>query len=271
MLEVKDFEYIRDFLLKRSAIALDAEKQYLVESRLQPLARREGFSSVAELVTKMQSSPVNGLHQKVVEAMTTHETSFFRDLNPFDAMRKSVLPKLIAARSVSRELRIVCLACSTGQEPYSLAMLIRETFPQLDSWKVTIVATDLSTQVLKRARDGNYNQHEINRGLPAPYLLKYFDRQGMNWQVKDNLRKMIDFQTMNLIEPWQFMLPADVVFLRNVLIYFDVAVKKEILAKVRRILRPDGFLFLGGSENALNLDDSFKRLEFEQTSVYQLR
>jgi chemotaxis protein methyltransferase CheR len=186
-------------------------------------------------------------------------------------MRKTVLPKLIAARSVSRELRIVCLACSTGQEPYSLAMLIRETFPQLDSWKVTIVATDLSTQVLKRARDGNYNQHEINRGLPAPYLLKYFDRQGMNWQVKENLRKMIDFQIMNLIEPWNFMLPTDVVFLRNVLIYFDVAVKKEILAKVRRILRPDGFLFLGGSENALNLDDSFKRFEFEQTSVYQLR
>ena len=270
-LEVKEFEFIRSFVQKRSAIVLDDEKQYLVESRLQPLARREGFSNVAELVMQMQASPVNGLHQKVVEAMTTNETSFFRDIHPFDALRRVVLPELIAARSATRQLRIWCAACSTGQEPYSLAMLLRENFPQLQSWNVSILATDLSTQVLEKARDGSFNQIEINRGLPAPYLLKYFQRQGMNWQLKEDLRKMIDFRSMNLIEPWPLMPPADVVLLRNVLIYFDVNTKKDILAKVRRLLRPDGYLFLGGAESTFNLDDAFKRVELERSSVYRLR
>ena len=270
-LDVKDFEFVQSFLRKRAAISLDNEKLYLVESRLQPLARREGFSSLGELVSKLKSSPVNGLHQKVVEAMTTHETSFFRDIHPFNAMRKSVLPELIASRSKTRALQIWCMACSTGQEPYSLAMLIREDFPELRNWKVSILATDLSTQILKKASDGVFSQQEINRGLPSPLLLKYFTRDGMAWQVKHEIRLMIDFRPMNLIEPWLFVPSADVVFLRNVLIYFDVATKKEILAKVRRILQPDGSLFLGGSESALGLDDSFKRLEMEQTSVYRLR
>ena len=270
-LEVKDFEYIRTFLLKRSAISLDDEKQYLVESRLQPLAKREGLSSVGELITKMRTSAVNGLHQRVVEAMTTHETSFFRDVNPFEAMRRVVLPELINARATSRTIKIWCMACSTGQEPYSLAMMIREYFPQLESWVVKILATDLSAQVLERAREGRFNQHEINRGLPAPFLLKYFTRQGMNWQVSESVRKLIDFQQMNLIDPWNVQGPMDVIFLRNVLIYFEVDVKKEILAKARRVLRPDGSLFLGGSENAVGLDDSFRRIQIEQTSVYRVR
>ena len=270
-LATKDFEFIRDFLLKRSAIVLDEQKIYLVETRLQPLAQREGFASVSDLVVKMKSVPVNGLHQRVIEAMTTHETTFFRDINPFVAMRKVVMPELIAARSTTKALRIWCMACSTGQEPYSLAMLIREYFPELSKWNVRILATDLSAQVLQRAREGCFNQHEINRGLPAPFLLKYFNRNGMNWQVKDEIRQMIDFQQLNLIEPWPFALPTDVVFLRNVLIYFEVDTKKEILAKVRRIMRPDGYLFLGGSENALGLDDAFLRMEREQTSIYRLR
>ena len=270
-LEIKDFEYIRDFLVKRSAIVLDCEKVYLVESRLQPLARREGLASVGELVSKMKTTPVNGLHQRVVEAMTTHETSFFRDINPFNAMQKGVIPALMDARKMTREIRIWCMACSTGQEPYSLAMMMREAFPQLENWKVTILATDLSTQVLQKAQSGLFSQHEINRGLPAPYILKYFQRQGMNWQIKDELRKMINFQQMNLIETWMAVPKMDVIFLRNVLIYFDVPTKKEILIKVRRVLSSDGYLFLGGSENAIGLDDSFKRLELEQSSVYQIR
>ncbi|WP_010582851.1 CheR family methyltransferase [Schlesneria paludicola] len=270
-LEVKDFEYIRTFLLKRSAISLDDEKRYLVESRLQPLARKEGFASVGELVHKMQTTIVNGLHQRVIEAMTTHETSFFRDINPFDAIRRVVLPELITARGTSRTIKIWCMACSTGQEPYSLAMLIREYFPQLHGWVVKILATDLSAQVLERAREGRFNQHEINRGLPAPFMLKYFTRQGMNWQANDDIRSLIDFQQMNLIEPWTVQGPMDIIFLRNVLIYFELDVKKEILAKVRRVLRPDGSLLLGGSENAVGLDDSFRRVQIEQTSVYRLR
>lgn len=270
-LEVKDFEYIRTFLLKRSAISLDDEKRYLVESRLQPLARKEGFSSVGELVHKMQTSVVNGLHQRVVEAMTTHETSFFRDINPFDAIRRVILPELITARAIFRTIKIWCMACSTGQEPYSLAMLIREYFPQLHGWTIKILATDLSAQVLERAREGRFNQHEINRGLPAPFMLKYFSRQGMTWQANDDIRSLIDFQQMNLIEPWTVQGPMDIIFLRNVLIYFEVDVKKDILSKARRVLRPDGSLLLGGSENAVGLDDSFRRVQIEQTSVYRLR
>jgi chemotaxis protein methyltransferase CheR len=265
---VRDFEYIRDFLVKRSAILLDQEKQYLVETRLQPLAIREGFTTIGELIAKMRTTPVNGLHQRVVEAMTTNETSFFRDVNPFNALRKTLLPELIAARETTRSLRIWSMACSTGQEPYSVAMLLREHFPRLASWKVHIFATDLATQVVERARAGTYNQHEISRGLPSTYLVKYFDRIENNWRVKAEIRQMIEFQQLNLIELWPVMPPFDIVLLRNVLIYFDVAVKKEILARVRRILRPDGYLLLGGAENVLGLDDAFRRIEVEQTSIY---
>lgn len=250
---------------------LDDGKQYLVESRLQPLARREGLTNVAELVKELQGSSRNGLHQKVIEAMTTHETSFFRDIRPFDALRRAVLPELIAARSATRTLRIWCAACSTGQEPYSLAMLLRENFPQLQGWDVSILATDLSMQILEKAREGIFNQIEINRGLPAPYLLKYFQRQGMNWRVKEDLRQMVNFRPMNLIEPWPLMPPVDVVLLRNVLIYFDINTKKSILSNVRRLMRPDSYLFLGGAESTFNLDDAFKRVELEQSSVYCLR
>lgn len=269
-LEVKEFDFIRSFLQEKSAIVLDDEKHYLVESRLQPLARREGFASVSELLQKLQSSRVNGLPQKVVEAMTTHETSFFRDIRPFEALRKSVLPERIAAQSSTRQLKIWCLACSTGQEPYTLAMMIRESFPQLQTWDVRIIATDLSTQILEKARQGVFSQLEVNRGLPTAYLLKYFQRQGMNWQLKEDIRKMIDFRTMNLIEPWPTGPAADVILLRNVLIYFDVATKKEILAKVRRLMHPDGYLLLGGAESTLNLDDAFKRVELEKSSFYRL-
>ena len=270
-LDTQDFIFIRDFLLKRSAITLDLEKSYLVETRLQPLAKSEGLTSVHDLVQKMQKTPINGLHQRVVEAMTTHETSFFRDINPFNAFRNTILPELIQARSVTRSLRIWCMACSTGQEPYSLAMSIREYFPQIQSWNISILATDLSTQVLKKASDGCYSQHEINRGLPAPFLLKYFQRNGINWQVSDAIRKMVVFQQMNLIETWPLTQLMDVIFLRNVLIYFDIPTKKQILANTRSVMRPDGYLFLGGSENALMLDDNFQRREVDQTSVYRLR
>ena len=269
-LEVKEFEFIRSFLQEKSAITLDNEKHYLVESRLLPLARREGLASVSELVKKLQANHVNGLHQKVVEAMTTHETSFFRDIRPFDALRKAVLPERIAAQGLTRQLRIWCLACSTGQEPYSMAMMIRECFPQLNSWEVRIVATDISTQILEKARQGVFSQLEVNRGLPTPYLLKYFQRQGMNWQLVDEIRRMVDFRIMNLIEPWPTVAPADLVMLRNVLIYFDVNTKKEILFKVRRMMHPSGYLLLGGAESTLQLDDAFKRVELEKSSFYQL-
>jgi chemotaxis protein methyltransferase CheR len=270
-LSYSDFDYVRTLVQKRSAIVLEDEKSYLAESRLLSLARREGYPSVADLVAQLRVGTVNGLHQRVVEAMTTNETSFFRDIHPFEALRKVVLPQLIEARKATRRLHIWSAASSTGQEPYSLAILLREHFPQLAGWDVRILATDLSTEVLARAREGIYGQIEINRGLPATLLVKYFQRQGVNWQLKDDLRKMVEFRAMNLIEPWPTMPSMDIVLIRNVLIYFDVPTKKDILGKTRRLLRPDGYLFLGGAESTFNLDDAFERMQLERASVYRLR
>ncbi len=271
ILQTVDFDYVRDLVRKRSAIVLEQEKSYLIESRLLPLARREGFASIDEVIAKLRLSGFSTLHGKVVEAMTTNETSFFRDLHPFEAFRKVVLPDLVTRRASARQLRFWCAASSTGQEPYSIAMVIREHFPQLANWDIKILATDLSTQVLEKARSGCFNQTEVNRGLPAPMMMKYFDRQGMNWQLKDNVREMVEFRLLNLIEAWPNLPQMDIVFIRNVLIYFDVQTKKDILGKIRRILRPDGFLFLGGAESTLNLDDSFVRTEIEKASIYRLK
>lgn len=268
-METVDFGYVRDLVRKRSAIVLETEKNYLVESRLQPLARQEGFPSIAELVARLRTGGSGELHSKVVEAMTTNETSFFRDLQPFEAVRKVILPELIAKRATS-PLRIWCAACSTGQEPFSVAMLLAEYFPQLANGEVKILATDLSTQVLEKARSGCFNQIEVNRGLPAAFLMKYFDRHGLNWQLKESIRRMIEFRPLNLIETWPVLLPMDIVFMRNVLIYFDVQTKKNILGKVRRVLHPDGYLFLGGAETTTNLDDLYVRTEVEKASIYRL-
>jgi chemotaxis protein methyltransferase CheR len=270
-LDATDFEYIRSLVLKRSAIVLEPEKNYLVESRLLPLARREGFSSIAELVARLRASSLDGLQQKVVEAMTTNETSFFRDQNPFEALRKVVLPDLFQRRASERKLRIWCGACSTGQEPYTIAMILCEHFVGFADWKTEIIATDLSTDVLARAREGRFSQLEVNRGLPAAWLAKYFQRHGTGWQLAEKLRRLVDFCPLNLIDPAWRIAPADIVFLRNVLIYFDVPTKKTILQKVRQVLRPDGYLFLGGAETTMNLDDAFERIPFERAGCYRLR
>jgi chemotaxis protein methyltransferase CheR len=266
-----DFEYVRSLVLKRSAIVLENEKLYLAETRLQALARREGLPSLEALIGQARSGTGSGLSDRLVEAMTTNETSFFRDVHPFDALKQVVLPQLIQRRAVERRLSIWCGASSTGQEPYSLAMLLRENFPVLASWNVTILATDLSTEVLEKAKRGRYSQLEINRGLSALLLVKYFVKQGLEWQICEDLRRMVEFRQLNLIEPWPLFPPTDIVMLRNVLIYFSVETKKQILGKVRKILRPDGFLFLGGAETTLNLDDQFERLSLPRSGCYQLR
>lgn len=271
MLAAEDFEFIRELLQKRSAIALDEEKHYFVESRLGPLARGEGYDSVGQLVARLRSGPANRLDQQVVEALMIHETSFFRDRRPFEVFRKKILPELIQARRSLRQIRILCMACSSGQEPYSLAMMIRDNFRELRTWELMIIATDLSQQVLEKARAGAYNQLEINRGLPKPYLLKFFNRRGDAWKLSDDVRQMVDFRAMNLIEPWPAFPPVDIVLFRNVLIYFDVAARKKILAKVRTILQPDGYLLLGAAESTLNLDDAFQRVDLGSTSIYRLQ
>jgi chemotaxis protein methyltransferase CheR len=182
-----------------------------------------------------------------------------------------VLPDLIARRSAVRELNIWCAASSSGQEPYSLAMLIRESFPKLASWKVRILATDLSTDILARAREGRYSQLEVNRGLPATLLVKYFQKRGCDWYLKDDIRNMVDYQIVNLSDRWPYLPLMDIVMIRNVLIYFAVETKKEILAKVRRVLKPDGYLFLGAAETTFSIDNSFERVQFERATCYQVR
>lgn len=264
-----DFEYIRTLVEQRSAIVLEPCKEYLVFSRLAPLARQHGYA-LDDLLKMLRKTSFGHLHQHVVEAMTTNETSFFRDTHPFEAMKSVVLPDLAGRRAATRQLNIWCAACSSGQEPYSLAMILREHFPHLRDWAVRIHATDLSAQILSRAKEGVYCQAEVNRGLPAALLVKYFKKEGLQWRIKDEIREMVSFAELNLIGTWPAMPPMDAIFIRNVLIYFATDTKKSILAKMRRVMQPDGYLFLGGAETTLNLDDAFHRQQFDKTICYRL-
>jgi chemotaxis protein methyltransferase CheR len=262
--------YIRDLVLTRSAIVLEPEKDYLIQARLEPVAKEAGYTSIDELAQYLRKTPSGPLHQKVVEAMTTNETSFFRDVHPFDALKDTVLPEILAKRAATKSLTMWCGAASSGQEPYTLAMLLRENFPQLTSWNLKFLATDISTQMLDKCREGKYSQLEVNRGLPAALLIKYFDKKGMSWRVKDDLINMIEYKQLNLAATWPSLPQMDIVFLRNVLIYFDVQMKKDILKKIRGVLKPDGYLFLGGAETTLNLDDQYQRVPLNGTSCYRV-
>jgi chemotaxis protein methyltransferase CheR len=269
-LSAPEFDYIRRLVLEQSAIVLEEEKGYLIESRLSPLAHREGFASLSLFVERLQSAPFQALHQRAVEAMTTNETSFFRDFHPFEALKKSLLPELVEKRRQERKLNIWSAACSTGQEPYTIAMLLREYFPGLASWTIRILAADLSSEILARARAARYSQLEVNRGLPAGFLVKYFQKQACEWQLRDDIRRMVEFQVFNLAAAWPPLPPMDIVMMRNVLIYFGLKTRKEILGKVRRILRPDGYLFLGAAETTFNLDESFERVQLERATCYRV-
>jgi chemotaxis protein methyltransferase CheR len=269
-----DFDYIRALVRDRSAISIEEGKAYLAEARLGTLARREGIDSLENLVAKLRAArdESGGLHQRVVEAMTTNESSFFRDVYPFEAMRRVLIPELIARRSGTRCLRIWCAACSSGQEPYSIALLLREHFgPQLEGWDVSILATDISTEVLQKAREGRYTQMEVNRGVPATLLLKAFHKQGSEWYLRDEIRRMVAFQRLNLIDPWPRLGPLDVVMLRNVLIYFEPDTKSQLLDRIAGLLSSDGHLFLGTAETTLNLSNAYDRVEVERAICYRPR
>jgi chemotaxis protein methyltransferase CheR len=265
-----EFDYIRRLVLEQSAIVLEEDKRYLAESRLLPLARHEGFDSISSLVVSLLGRKFDGLQRKVVEAMTTNETSFFRDFHPFEALRKSILPELMTKHVSSKELNFWSAACSSGQEPYSLALLLQEHFPALADWKVRIIATELSAEMLARARKGHYSQLEVNRGLPATLLVKYFRQHGTDWEIKEDLRRRVEFRIVNLAEAWPPLPLMDIILMRNVLIYFGLDTKKKILGKVRHLLKPDGFLFLGGAETTFNLDDGFERVQFHHTICYRV-
>ena len=223
------------------------------------------------LIASLRTNPGADLRDRVIEAMFTHETSFFRDGHPFEILKSMILPNLLAKRSPSQNLTIWCAACSSGQEPFSVAMLAREHFPDLARGRLRTIATDLSEPILARAREGLYTQTEINRGLPPALLARYFDKQGSCWRLKLEIRRMVDFQRSNLAEEWPNLPSPDIIFMRNVLIYFDQETKKSILSKIRKTLKPDGYLILGSSETTLNLDPTFESLSIGKTVCYQLR
>ncbi|MEI7893079.1 MAG: protein-glutamate O-methyltransferase CheR [Myxococcales bacterium] len=264
-----DFAYIQKLLLERSAIVLAGGKEYLAESRLGPVARDEGFGTIDRLVAHLRPLAFNGLHQKVVEALTTNETSFFRDVVPFKALQHLI--PLIQTKRADRCLTVWSAACSSGQEPYSIVITLREEFAELIAPRLRILATDLSTEMVGRAQKATYTQIEVERGLAPALRAKYFERHGSGWQVKEALRRQIEFRAMNLIDPWPSLPQFDIVFLRNVLIYFDLSTKKEVFAKLRRVLAPHGVVFLGSSETTHNVDDAFERVEFEKATCYRLR
>jgi len=267
---MQDFEYLKKLVRKHSAIILEDRQKYLMEPRLMPLVRQENLESISALIEELNLRPFNGLHKCVVDAMTTNETSFLRDFHPFEILRTHLLPELIEKRKDQKELAIWSAACSSGQEPYSISMILKEDFLNLSDWKVKIIASDLSQDMLEKAKEGNYSQMEVNRGLPAVMLVKYFEKWGIEWKLKHEILRMVEFLELNLAGPWPRLPKFDIIFLRNVMIYFDIETKKEILRKVKCLLKPDGFLFLGGAETTLNLDDSFKRYPLFKAGVYQL-
>ncbi|MFN7290326.1 MAG: CheR family methyltransferase [Pirellula sp.] len=269
-LDPQSFNFITNLVRSKSAIVLESGKAYLVESRLSPVARELGLKNIAELVSELQKPGSQKLTQRVVEAMTTNETSFFRDIHPFTALKEKIIPNLIQRRAKEKSLSIWSNACSSGQEPYTIAMLIAEHFPILKDWKIRIISSDLSSQILDRARLGEFNQTEVNRGLPMNFLLKYFTKNEGQWKIRDEIRKMVEFRELNLVEPFPALLPAmDIVFLRNVLIYFSPETKSEILKKVHKVMHKDSYLFLGGSETTMNLNVRFEREQLGSAVCYR--
>jgi chemotaxis protein methyltransferase CheR len=269
-LPADDFSYLSSLMHERAAIVLEPGKEYLALSRLDPVAREMGVGSVAALVDVLRREEASSeLHEQVIDALTTNETTFFRDFNPFESMRSDVLPELIERKQRSRTLAIWSAGCSTGQEPYSIAMAIREHFPELLTWQLTILGTDISASVLDRARRGRYGQLEVNRGLPANLLVRHFTRAGMEWEIEEPIRRMVRFQRHNLVDVWPVMPPFDLVFMRNVMIYFDVDTKRKVLRRLLGQLAPHGYLLLGASETTFNISDDYDRQLVGRTAWYR--
>jgi chemotaxis protein methyltransferase CheR len=253
----QDYEYLRKLLKERSGLDLSADKQYLVESRLVPLARKANLAGIPELVQKMKTG-AEALTTEVVEAMTTNETFFFRDKIPFDHLKEAVLPALVQARAARRSLRIWCAASSTGQEPYSIAMCLKEASHLFAGWRTEIVATDLSQEVLEKSKAGIYSQFEVQRGLPIQMLVKYFTQNGELWQLKSEIRGMVQHRQLNLLQDFSHLGTFDIIFCRNVLIYFDQDTKAKIFERIARMLEPDGVMALGAAESVVGITNAFK-------------
>ena len=267
-LATTSFDWVRELVRRESAIVLQPGKEYLVEARLLPVARQMGLADVGSLVDSVRTRPDADSKRRIVEALTTNETSWFRDGDPFTSLTGTVLPQLLAARGPADRLQIWSAACSSGQEPYTIAMLLEDALPGASS-RVSITATDLSREMVARTRAGRFSQLEVNRGLPAAMLVRHFTRAGNEWEVAPALRRMVTAQECNLAAPLPRMGPFDVVYLRNVLIYFDLPTKQAILRRVRELMRPDGWLFLGAAETTLGVDDSWERVVLGRSSAYR--
>jgi chemotaxis protein methyltransferase CheR len=252
-----DYEFLRKLLKERSGLDLSADKQYLVESRLIPLARKAGLAGLPELVQKLKAG-AEALTAEVVEAMTTNETFFFRDKVPFDHLKATIMPELLQARASRRSLRIWCAASSTGQEPYSIAMCLKEMSTALTGWRVEIVATDLSQGVLEKSRAGLFSQFEVQRGLPIQLLVKHFVQIGELWQLNADVRAMVQFRQLNLLQDFSHLGVFDIIFCRNVLIYFDQDTKTNMFGRLAKTIEPDGFLMLGAAETVVGLTEAFR-------------
>ena len=266
----EDYAFLSDLLKKESGLSLTVGKEYLVTSRLDPVAASMGLTNLEGLVRRLRIHPDAELVQTVCEAMTTNETLFFRDAKPFENLQQVVFPALTEARRNLRRLRIWCAACSTGQEPYSIAMMIEATFPELKTWQVEILGTDISTEALERARAGRYTQFEVQRGLPVQMLVRFFKQEGRDWVAVREIRNRVTFREFNLLQPFAQLGQFDIIFCRNILIYLDTPTKSAVLRRLAGVLARDGYLFLGGAETVLGLSDEFERAEFKGNS-YTLR
>lgn len=255
-----DFEFVAQLLKRRSGLVLTPDKGYLIESRFAPLARQHQLANVDAIIAKLRAGDET-VARAVTEAMTTNESFFFRDKTPFEHFEKIMLPKMLQARAGTKRLRIWCAAASSGQEPYSLAMILKEKALLLKDWKVEIVGTDLSTEILAKATSGLYTQFEVQRGLPIQLLMKYFTKEGESWRIKEEIRSMVQYRSANLLDPYTGMGSFDIVYCRNVLIYFDEATKKNILLRVGQLMPADGYLLLGAAETVVGLTTAFSPLE----------
>lgn len=257
----EDFELISGLLKQRSGLILPQDKVYLLESRLTPIAHKRGLETLDDLVNEVRLKRKEELLNEITEAMTTNESFFFRDNKPFDLFKDTVLPQFLESRASRKKIRIWCAAASTGQEPYSLAIILKEMGAKLQGWNIEIVGTDISQKVLDKAKVGLFSQFEVQRGLPIQLLIKYFNQVGDLWQISDDIKKMVSYRKFNLLDSFSLLGSFDVIFCRNVLIYFDQNTKTEVLEKMRKQIPDDGTLFLGAAETVLGITDKFKPVQ----------
>lgn len=266
-----DFDFIRDIAEKKAGITIDIGKEYLVENRISSISRKYGYASLSNFISHLRDNPFDReIIDETIDALTINETSFFRDFHPFEHLRKSVIPEIIEANKGSRKLSIWSAACSTGQEIYSIAILLSEHFPNLHNWNINLYATDISNTVLERARSGNYTAFEANRGLNDELKKKYFKQDGENLELNEAIRSQVTFQSLNFMEQWKNTNTFDIILMRNVLIYFDTETKRKVLTKVKNCLSPQGHLFLGSSETTYNIDSDWVSIRNNESTSYKI-